>query len=211
MKQENLAVLQEEVKVTSDPLKLSCQCFDNFRPMTAKKTNNNRHNSRDAGAQNTPKVDKSCIVHPRESEQVHPVYISCIIWVHVEGWGACSAHAQWAMMMQADTSHVASVLTVLSNVTFKDSCIAPPYPPPPVFAQSVTRTWHTQANSTRRYKNMCPHARSHDVLAVLLRRHAFWGAWRQTSLNLHNSRQFCYLYCIFVYTFLFIQGFWIQG
>lgn len=35
------------------------------------------------------------------------------------GLGACSAHAQWGMMMGPDTSHVVSVVTVLSNVTFR--------------------------------------------------------------------------------------------
>lgn len=51
--------------------------------------------------------------------KVIPVYISCISVVHVGHWEACSAHAQWATMMWADTSHVVSVVTILSNGTSK--------------------------------------------------------------------------------------------
>lgn len=49
----------------------------------------------------------------------------CIYLVRIPaargGLGARSAHAQWATLMRADTSHVVSGVTVLSNVTFKDS------------------------------------------------------------------------------------------
>lgn len=58
------------------------------------------------------------------------------------GLGARSAHAQWATMMRADTSHVVSVVTVLSNVTFKDSRVSPPL----FLAQFQART-HTHAHA----------------------------------------------------------------
>lgn len=59
------------------------------------------------------------------SAQTHPHVYLVRIPAARGGLGARSAHAQWAMMMWADTSHVVSVVTVLSNVTFKDSRISP--------------------------------------------------------------------------------------
>lgn len=65
--------------------------------------------------------------------------------VHIQsargGLGACSAHAQWATVMRADTLHVVSVLTVLSNVTFKDGRF---YPSPHSLRQAQhSRHLHT--------------------------------------------------------------------
>lgn len=75
------------------------------------------------------------------------------------GLGACSAHAQWATLMRADTLHVASVVTVLSNVTFKDSRFFFPR------LRAVWRTLHTNGPAQ--------HQQHTDVLT-----------WTQTHMSL---------------------------
>lgn len=78
------------------------------------------------------------------------------------GLGACSAHAQWATLMRADTLHVASVVTVLSNVTFKDSRFFFPS------SRSSENAAHYQPSTHKQHTDVLTWTQTHMSLASFI-------------------------------------------
>ena len=123
------------------------------------------------------------------------------------GLGACSAHAQWATLMRADTLHVVSVVTVLSNVTFKDSRFFFPS------LRSLEHTTHWRPSKHQQHTDALTWTQAHMSLASLIYFEVqLWPCFTATTTTKKNHKilhKLCFtletekLVILFLFVFFF--------